>query len=244
MSETHQDKEDPFQLKWARINEAKEKIDEVYSKFGKLSSELYEIMNDSVKGLPEKTMEEVLDRLRKHNTACVANMAENELIVYQRDTSETLLRQIADLGEETNLEVELTSLESFKQIGQKLLLDNPNAMERNKLESAEMLLLAANFFRSKWNDKDIEETAIPYDDYTSYIKANSFTLDSYPDNWKEALIPTMIHDGYVFHNVGTVLCAKPATTGLQGYPSDKPVHPIISQRKDFDLRRHARGLRD
>ena len=72
MSETHQDNEDPFQLKWARINEAKEKIDEVYSKFGKLSSELHKIMSDSVKGLPEGTMEEVLDRLRKHNTACVA----------------------------------------------------------------------------------------------------------------------------------------------------------------------------
>ena len=244
MSETHQDNEDPFQLKWARINEAKEKIDEVYSKFGKLSSELHKIMSDSVKGLPEGTMEEVLDRLRKHNTACVANMAENELIVYQRDTSETLLSEVTKPSQETNLEVELTSLESFKQIGQKLLLDNPNAMERNKVESAEMLLLAANFFRSKWGGKDIEETAIPYDDYTSYIEDNSFTLDSYPDNWKEALIPTMIHDGYVFHNVGTVLCAKPATRGLKGYLSDNPVHPIISQRKDFDLRRHARGLRD
>ena len=247
MSERHQTNEKEltdFQLKW-RVIKPLETLIEQHIEEMKKSANAFTASIEAV--IAENGDGVVLEHLVEMFQGSIEELRKDEYVLLIRtDNGDVLLKELtAKKSSEEVASVSVnteTCLENAKKTHAELAKKGIKAMEINKAESAEMVCLASNYFRRKWQggSTTLENIRIPFEEYITYVKEKADLLDKYPDDWDQQLIQTLIWDAWVFTTHDGVMHAKPFSRGIDGWTGDMPVHPTVNQSEDLDLRRYAK----
>lgn len=247
MSETHQNKENEltdFQLQWRVIKPLETLIEQHIAEM-RTSTAAFEA---SIKALiAENSDGIVLEHLTEMFESSIQELKKDEYVMMIRtDNGDVLLKEMGkkEPSEEAapvSVDTE-TCLENAKKTHAELAERGITAMQIDKAESAEMVCLASNYFRRKWQSSKatLENLRIPFEEYVTYVKEKADLLDKYPDDWEEKLVQTLIWDAWVFTMHDGVMHAKPFSRGIDGWTGRMPVHPTVNQSEDLDLRRYAK----
>lgn len=118
------------------------------------------------------------------------------------------------------------------QMAKKKYKDLGDGLDFKTKYGVEIMLLAINCFKEAYQMErqkggDLGSLTLFWEDCTKYVRNHQSVSSVLTPGWKNALLKSLIDDGWILGRKDKALTVKPFSKGIEGWPSGGKLHPTV-----------------
>jgi len=118
------------------------------------------------------------------------------------------------------------------QVAKKKYRDLRDGLDFKTKYGVEIMLLSINCFKEAYQTEqqkggDLGSLTLFWEDCTKYVRNHQSVGSVLRPGWKNALLKSLIDDGWILGRKDKALTVKPFSKGIEGWPSGGKLHPTV-----------------